>query len=122
MFFGVLPAEKLSSFYKVVDILVLPSLNKTEAFGMVQAEAMLQGTPVIAANLPGVRIPIQMTKMGITIPPNTPSKLTNAILRILSDKENYTNVKLINRAKKIFDPQRTYETIYAIMYPANHKQ
>ena len=51
----------MSSFYKSIDLLVLPSINQTEAFGMVQAEA-IAGTPVIAGNLPGVRIPIKLTK------------------------------------------------------------
>ena len=51
-------------FYAACDVLVVPSLNSTESFGLVQVEAMLCGTPSIASNLPGVRQPPLMTGMG----------------------------------------------------------
>jgi len=61
---GPMEHDKLKDFYKSIDCLVLPSTNNLETFGIVQAEAMVCGTPVVATNLPGVRVPIQMTNMG----------------------------------------------------------
>ncbi len=108
LFLGCLSDHELSAFYKAIDLLVLPSINSTEAFGLVQAEAMLQGTPVIASNLPGVRIPIQLTKMGIIIKPNDLQALKKAIENILIDKNKYANSDLLKQAKTIFNIQKVY--------------
>lgn len=112
---GTLLAGKLSAFYRATDILILPSVNKTEAFGMVQVEAMLQGTPVIASNLPGVRVPITLTKMGILTTPYNSLEIKNAILEIISHKEKYSNKKSIEKVKKIFNPEKTYKEIYNVI-------
>ena len=102
-FLGNLTSKQLSAFYKSIDLLVLPSINQTEAFGMVQAEAMIAGTPVIASNLPGVRIPIKLTKMGIIVEPKNIDQLSKAIKDILENKNKYTNARLVRNAKEIFD-------------------
>lgn len=107
-FFGNLSDGDLSAFYKAIDILVLPSINQTEAFGMVQAEAMLSGTPVIASDLPGVRIPIKLTKMGIITNPKDVEQLSRAIKEILINKNKYSNQDLVKKAEKIFDTKKTY--------------
>jgi len=111
LFLGQLSAEELSAFYEVIDVLVLPSLNKTEAFGMVQVEAMLHGVPVVASNLPGVRVPILLSKMGILVPPNNSIELKSAIQKIISDRKKYTNAELVTCARRIFDQQKTYEKV-----------
>lgn len=107
-FFGTLKAGALGAFYKSIDVLVLPSVNQTEAFGMVQAEAMLLGTPVIASNLPGVRTPVQLTKMGEIVEPANSQQLAEKIAKIIENKNYYTNVKLIDNASKLFDIKKTY--------------
>lgn len=61
---GPIEHDKLNKYYEKFDCLVLPSINNLETFGIVQAEAMVCGTPVVASDLPGVRVPIQMTGMG----------------------------------------------------------
>lgn len=107
-FLGNLSINELSAFYKAIDILVLPSINRTEAFGMVQAEAMVSGTPVIATNLPGVRIPIRMTKMGLIVEPRNPEKIKQAIFEIIKNRNEYSSKKLIINAKKIFKTENVY--------------
>jgi len=109
LFFGNLSSSQLSSFYKSIDILILPSINQTEAFGMVQAEAMLSGTPVIASNLPGVRMPIKLTKMGKIVEPKNSEQIKLAILEILKNKNKYTNINLIKNAQNIFDIKKVYK-------------
>ncbi len=109
LFLGNLIKRQLFSFYKSIDILMLPSINQTEAFGMVQAEAMLAGTPVIASDLPGVRIPIQLTKMGIIVEPKNPKQIAQAILEILKNKNKFSNDKLIKNAQDIFDISKVYK-------------
>jgi len=118
-FFGNLENCNLGSFYKAIDILVLPSINRTEAFGMVQPEAMLIGTPVVATNLPGVRIPIKLTKMGIVIEPKNEKQLAKAIGKILKTRQKYTNKNLIKNAEKIFDIKKVYQFYDNLVYQIN---
>lgn len=99
---------ELSAFYRTIDVLVLPSINKTEAFGMVQAEAMLQETPVIASNLPGVRVPIRLTQMGILVTPKSSDEINVAIKKIVRSGKQFINKTSIANAKKIFDIKQFY--------------
>jgi len=108
-FLGNLNEKQLGAFYKAIDVLILPSVNSTEAFGMVQAEAMLLGTPVIASNLPGVKIPISLTKMGEVIEPKNEKQLSLAISKILKNRKKYTNKNLVKKAQKIFDIKKVYK-------------
>ncbi|PIQ72302.1 hypothetical protein COY13_01635 [Candidatus Roizmanbacteria bacterium CG_4_10_14_0_2_um_filter_36_35] len=108
-FFGNLINGDLGAFYKVIDLLVLPSTNRTEAFGMVQAEAMLTGTPVVASNLPGVRVPIKLTNMGKIVEPKNSELLSKALLEVLNNKSKFTNSKLVKNAQEIFDIKKVYK-------------
>ena len=63
-FLGKLTDNELTAFYQNCDVLVFPSLNSTEAFGMVQIEAMIQGTPVVASDLPGFTATCKDNKNG----------------------------------------------------------
>jgi glycosyltransferase involved in cell wall biosynthesis len=88
-FVGVLEPEEMAAFYASCDVVVLPSWNATESFGLVQVEAMLCGTPVVASDLPGVRVPTQTTGMGLTFPPRDSRALARAILRVLAERPTF---------------------------------
>ncbi len=82
------PAEMVA-YYKKIDLLIVPSLNSTEAFGLVQIEAMMHGKPSIASALPGVRRPVQMTGMGLVTPIGNVDALSKAVIEVLSDHEKF---------------------------------
>jgi glycosyltransferase involved in cell wall biosynthesis len=88
-FLGNLDLEDLAAFYPNLDMIVVPSLNSTESFGLVQIEAMMNGVPSIASNLPGVRQPVFMHKMGKVIPIGDAAALEKAMLDILEDPQTY---------------------------------
>jgi glycosyltransferase involved in cell wall biosynthesis len=88
-FLGVLNPQQMSAFYPNLDVLVVPSLNSTEAFGLVQVEAMMHNVPCVASALPGVRRPVQMHEMGKVVPVGDSSALADALLAILADKGKY---------------------------------
>ncbi len=108
-FLGCLSSGDLAAFYKAVDILVLPSINSTEAFGMVQAESMICGTPVVTTDLPGVRVPVQLTGMGKIVKLRNVNNLSEAIDHVVSNKNQYTNEKLVSAAQEIFKIEKTYQ-------------
>jgi glycosyltransferase involved in cell wall biosynthesis len=83
------PVREMPAFYGAVDCLVVPSLNSTESFGLVQGEAMLCGTPVVVSDLPGVREPVRWTGMGEVVPVADPRALADAVSRVLDDPARY---------------------------------
>ncbi len=123
-FLGVLAQEEMPSFFAACDVLVVPSLNSTESFGLVQVEAMLCGTPTVASDLPGVRQPPRLTGMGEVVPIGDPNALAEAILRIIGQREQYIRPRhLIEEA---FSLERTvgsyealFETLMAEQAPAH---
>lgn len=113
-FLGNLTAEELVAFFHTCDLTVLPSLNSTESFGMVQVEAMTCGTPVVASDLPGVRQPVQMTGMGLVVPPADDAALARAIVEILDHPQSYQGDA--QAVAQRFSAQRIaeeYETLFA---------
>ena len=88
-FLGVLPLAEMPAFYANLDVICVPSLNSTETFGFVQVEAMMNSVPSVASNLPGVRQPVKMTKMGEIIPICAADALARAVIRILDAPEKY---------------------------------
>jgi glycosyltransferase involved in cell wall biosynthesis len=88
-FLGVLPPQEWSAFFHEAEVTVLPSINRTESFGMVQVESMTCGTPVISTDLPGVRQPISLTGMGLIVPPRNAPALAEGLIEILNQPNGY---------------------------------
>lgn len=86
---GFLSDDDLARFYAAIDVLVLPSIDWTESFGMVQIEAMMHGTPVVASDLPGVNEPVLTTGGGMLAKPGDVNALAIAIAEVLSVPERY---------------------------------
>jgi glycosyltransferase involved in cell wall biosynthesis len=89
-FLGSLNPEQMAAFFPNLDVLVLPSLNSTEAFGLVQIEAMMNGVPCVASSLPGVRQPVMIHKMGKVFPIGDANALADSILEVLDQKAAFT--------------------------------
>jgi glycosyltransferase involved in cell wall biosynthesis len=83
-FVGVLNPCQMATFYPNIDALVLPSLNSTEAFGLVQIEAMTNGKPCVASSLPGVRQPVLQHEMGKVVPIGDSAALGEALVEVFS--------------------------------------
>lgn len=89
MFLGVLSPQEMACFFRNIDVLAVPSLNATESFGLVQIEAMLHGTPVIASNLPGVRQPVKLSGMGKVAEIGDRESWAAALSDVLSDRGRF---------------------------------
>ena len=113
-FLGRVSDDDLAAFYHVCDVLVLPSVNSTESFGMVQVEGMICGAPAIATDLPGVRQPVLTTGMGKIVPIRDADSLAEAIISILQDGRQGT-VEQIAALREAYAPETVaaaYEAIY----------
>ncbi len=116
-FLGLLSAQEMAAFYKNLDILVVPSLNSTEAFGLVQIEAMMNGVPCIASDLPGVRQPLRGQKMVSVDPIGDSDALSDAILKVTSMRKKITATQ--EDLKNLYAPDtvaKEYERLFASIF------
>jgi glycosyltransferase involved in cell wall biosynthesis len=111
---GNLAPVQLSALYPNLDVLTVPSLNSTEAFGLVQIEAMMNGVPCVPSALPGVRQPVKMHGMGRVSKIGDSDDLAASILEVLDNPQKYKGD--IAAIKKTYDPDsvaQEYEKLFA---------
>ncbi|MEI6327207.1 MAG: glycosyltransferase family 4 protein [Candidatus Roizmanbacteria bacterium] len=114
-FYGTLSGPGLTSFYKSLNVFVLPSINQTEAFGMVQVDAMKCGIPVVVSDLPGVRVPVKLTGMGLVVQPRNEKLLAQAITEILKNRDKYTSPQIINAVWETFSFSKSIIAIRGVV-------
>lgn len=79
--------QQLADFYAMCDVVALPS--RSDCLAVVQVEAMLAGTPVVATNIPGARTVVQTTGMGRLVPAESPRALANGLVEVLRHRGQY---------------------------------
>lgn len=111
--------ETLYSFYEACDLLVLPSVEKSETYGIVQIEAMACGKPVICTELKtGTTFINQHETTGLVVPPRDSKALAEAIRKLASINElrfklgqnakqralvEFTTEKMVDRTFKVYE-------------------
>lgn len=117
-FLGYLPDDRLRQAYSDCDIFVLPSVAKSEAFGIVQLEAMVYGKPVINTRLAsGVPFVSLDGETGLTVPPSDHKALADAINKLAADselREKYGNNAAM-RIKNCFDEKNVINELYRVL-------
>ncbi len=112
-FVGELNPQEMAAYYRCIDLLVLPSLNSTEAFGLVQIEAMMNRVSCVASNLPGVRQPVKRHGMGKIAEIGNVDSLIRAVLDVLQHR-NETQPDM-EKIVYEYDPDRiaaSYEELF----------
>jgi glycosyltransferase involved in cell wall biosynthesis len=112
-FLGNLDPVQLAAVYPNLDVITVPSLNSTEAFGLVQIEAMMNGVPSVPSALPGVRQPVLMHGMGKVSQIGDSASLAESILSVLDEAEKYRGD--VNEIKKSYNPDsvaQEYEKLF----------
>lgn len=97
-FAGSVSDDDLVKYYQDSYILVLPSINKCEAFGLVLLEAMACGLPVVVSDLPGVRSVFENKKQGLLIKSNSVEDLTAKLNKIIQNKEMHDQMSVSARS------------------------
>lgn len=85
-FAGYIPDEELIAYYDACDVFTMPSTDRSEAFGLVQLEAMHLGKPVVSTRLgTGVEFVNLDGETGLLVPPNDPIALGGAVQCLLAN-------------------------------------
>lgn len=100
---GKIPQDELPAYYTACDLFCLPSVMKSEAFGIVQIEAMSLGKPVVATEIEGSGTSWVNADgvSGLNVPVRDSRALSEAIMEILSDSERYASFSI--GARERFD-------------------
>jgi glycosyltransferase involved in cell wall biosynthesis len=83
-FLGFVEHDDMASHYQQADLFVLPS--RRESFGLVLAEAMACGLPVVATTAGAIPEVVEDGVTGVLVPPNAADALANAVVSLLSDR------------------------------------
>lgn len=104
---GRIPFEELGAYYQICDIFCLPSTERSEAFGVVQIEAMSFAKPVISTSIKGSGVDwVNLDNVsGVIVPPKKTKELADAIIELLNDSEKYN--RLSEGAKKRYEEEFT---------------
>ena len=117
IFAGEVANDKLAPYYQAADMFALASVARSEAFGIVQIEAMAAGLPVVNTQLDsGVPFVSLHGQTGLTVPPANPQALGDALNRLLDDpdlRRCYGSAARL-RAEKEFSLEKMKSRIMAL--------
>jgi glycosyltransferase involved in cell wall biosynthesis len=121
-FRGKLAETDLIRAYQNADLLILPSINSNEAFGLVLIEALACGVPVIASDLPGVRRVFDSHKQGLLIAPGNAADLKKKLEFIFNNEEMRRVMSLAARrlAEEKYDLKMMEEKLMALYENRSH--
>lgn len=88
---GRISDEDLPAYYGACDVYCLSSIMKTEAFAIVQIEAMSCGKPIVSCNIEGSGVPWVNAhhESGLVVEPENGKALADAVRCLLGDKVLY---------------------------------
>lgn len=115
---GRISDEDLPAYYGACDVFCLSSVQKTEAFGIVQIEAMSCGKPVVATNIPQSGVPWVNAHgiSGLNVAPGNAEELAHAIEEVTKDETAYRRYAegAANRYEKLFTQERMIDNCMKI--------
>jgi glycosyltransferase involved in cell wall biosynthesis/ubiquinone/menaquinone biosynthesis C-methylase UbiE len=113
--------QRMAQFYAMLDLFVLPS--RTDMMALVQIEAMLAGTPVVASDIPGARVVVRDTGFGQLAPPRDPVGLAETIVDTMRRAKTFLPDR--EGVRRVFDTETTmaeYESILLRIHQRNSGQ
>ena len=116
-FMGEVSEEELSRQYAQCDVFVLPSIAKSEAFALVQIEAMAFGKPVINTNLPSGVPYVSIDKVtGLTVEPEDVEGLSKAMQWMAEHEEERLAMgeAARKRMKEEYRLEKMLERVYEV--------
>ncbi len=113
VFADAVSAGELPAYYRLADLLVLPSTDSSEAFGIVLVEAMACGVPVLASDLPGVRSVVEAEQNGFVFRVRETEDLLDKMRAILINEELRCRMRTIARETAVahYDREKIWDRV-----------
>lgn len=110
--------EDLPGYFGAAEMFCLPSLVRSEAFGLVMVEAMGHGKPVVATNIVGSGVPwVNLHgESGLNAQPGDPAGLEDCIRQILDDPA--LAARLGAGGRRRFETQFTFDRMIDVVESA----
>lgn len=108
-FLGTATFEKLVELYYTSIAYIFPSINRLEAFGIVQLEAMANYSAVVASDIPGPNAVMEPGKSGLLVPKQDPDALAKAICEILANPDRAKEMG--KRGRELVETKYNWKTI-----------
>jgi rhamnosyl/mannosyltransferase len=107
----------LPPYYAACDLFAFPSSERSEAFGLVQLEAMVSSKPVVTTELgTGTSFVTQNGLTGLVVPPRDPVLLAKAVIRLTADTALRRRMGEAGRARVLaeFTQDKMIQRIYDV--------
>jgi rhamnosyl/mannosyltransferase len=109
--------DELASWYHAADVFCLPSVARSEAYGLVQLEAHASGTPVVSTTLTtSVPFVNQDGVTGFSVTPGSVSELAEALRALVTDEALRSRLgeQARQRARAEFSTRRMVDDVIAV--------
>jgi glycosyltransferase involved in cell wall biosynthesis len=116
-FLGFVEHDEMPQHYAQADLFVLPS--RRESFGLVLAEAMACGLPVVATTAGAIPEVVEDGVTGVLVPPDEPEALAEAINSLLSDRE--TRAAMGMKGRERVEKHFTWDKVAQRLIEGYHK-
>jgi len=117
MWLGEVSDADLPTLYHLADLFVLPATHTSEAFALVQVEAMASSVPVVCTELGTGTSWVNVDgQTGLVVPPRDPQALANAINSLLTDRERRHALGQAARARALaeFTVEKMIDRVYEV--------
>lgn len=86
-FLGLLSEPELSFFYKNLDLYITPS--RSDCFPLAQMEAALSGVPLLCTDIPGARMLVKETGVGLLTPVDNLPRMAESIVNLIKNNSRF---------------------------------
>ncbi len=131
IFAGKVSDEELPDYYRIAQAHILPSIDRSEAFGLVTLEAAASGIPSIVTDLPGVRTLVEQNNTGLKVGTEDVSGLEAAMRAMIESGSNaqQMGINARNRIERLYSNtviakklQDIYEQVTVNTYEDRNRQ
>ena len=113
-FLGSCTQEDLIDEFQKADVHILPSVNQSEAFGLVTLEAAACGSASIVSDLPGVRTLVKDGETGYIVKPGHVGDLSAALIKCLGDRQNVA--KMGQEARSMIEQKYSEDKVMDVLF------